>query len=693
MVAGRPGGVDAVRSCIAALGFCAVVAVTVATAAPASADDEVPVRRVLVLSLPAVTWLDVQGADVPNLDALFAQSAVADMTVAGPNDEPIAADGYVTISAGARALARPPSGDCAETEEGVWTCAAFDRIASHNDGLLFDAKAGLLGATLSDGGVSRSFRPPPPGGSTDAALALVDRSGVLAESAAERTVEVVEAGGLVGLATAAARRAALEAFDPTLPALLNGNDPARDAVVVVGPGTPPNRLSTTVAALRAPGLRPGLMKSAYTRRAATVAIVDVAPTILDQLGIERPREMEGRPFEFARTGGSYEDRLETLVEINARAQFRDRAITQAGGIFVGCALVLAGAAALWFAAGRTHNGIASALDFGALSLLLFLPATHAARAISIGDSGLRPYWWFVIGASLLGAALLTSISPRCSTTPVIVALSLIVGVIVIDVLRGAHLQFNGTFGYSPTIGGRYAGLGNLGYAQLAVGALFLACLLFEAVRGRAGLWVAGSLFVLAVLVDGLPYFGADVGGVLSMVPAFGLTFAMLCGWRFRWRLIAILGGLAAMLLALFAAIDLARPADDRSHLGRLLGGNGSDVSIVLRRKLQANLDVLTASPFALLLPLIYLAAAYYIWRSPGPLGVVRARMPAITAALAGVGTVALLGTALNDSGIAITGMMFGVTVSVLMMLCVRVGVRGDDAAPPAEPAVTEAVDT
>ena len=92
-----------------------------------------------------------------------------------------------------------------------------------------------------------------------------------------------------------------------------------------------------------------------------------------------------------------------------------------------------------------------------------------------------------------------------------------------------------------------------------------------------------------------------------------------------------------------------------------------------------------ATPFAILLPIVYLAIAYYVWRSPGPLGVVRVRMPAMTAALAGLGILAVLGTALNDSGIAITGVMFGVVVPVLVILAARVGLD-----PPATPRAPEA---
>ncbi len=320
------------------------------------------------------------------------------------------------------------------------------------------------------------------------------------------------------------------------------------------------------------------------------------------------------------------------------------------------------------------RGVA-AFELAALTLLFVFPATYLAALLPFAYSGLPGYWLFVVAASVGSAALVYATTDRRGTTPVLVALGAVVGLVVVDVLTGAHLQFNGTFGYSPTIGGRYAGLGNLGFAQLAAGAVLLACLLAARIGGRRGARWAAGLLAIAILVDGLPFFGADVGGVLSMVPAFGVTTAMLFGWRFRWRLVAAFGAAAVVLLGIFVAVDLSRPADERSHLGRLLGGNGGDLSVILRRKFDANLDVVTATPFALLLPLVYIAVAYYVWRSPGPLGVVRARIPTMTAALTGLGIVAVLGTALNDSGIAITGVMFGVVVPVLVILAARFGLE------------------
>jgi hypothetical protein len=103
--------------------------------------------------------------------------------------------------------------------------------------------------------------------------------------------------------------------------------------------------------------------------------------------------------------------------------------------------------------------------------------------------------------------------------------------------------------------------------------------------------------------------------------------------------------------------------------------------VVLRRKVDANLDVVGATRFAFILPLVYLLIAGFVWRAPGPLGVARTRMPQLTTALVGFAIVALLGTALNDSGIAITGIMFGVLVPVLVIVTARVGLGAAEPAP------------
>jgi hypothetical protein len=624
-------------------------------------------RRVLLVTVPNLRAQDLDR--MPNLRAFLAAGGVADMSTAGVDAPPTVGDAYVTMSTGARAQSVSGDGRCAANAGGGSACADIDRLRRHNDALLFDGKVGLLGDTLARAGHDRAVI------ATDdpaAALALAGSDGTVPRFSPDvaafdsfwRDGAVVQVEG-----------APTPEFDAQLGNVLRSVDPTRDAVVVAAPSRTGSARQLTLAGLRAPNLDPGLLRSAFTRHSGVVGLVDVAPTVLDQLGIERPAHMEGRPFEFGRSGGSFDDRVHWLVTTDERAQFRDRAITQLGGVFLALQFALVAAAvAVLFTARHPSDGARRALEIAALALLFLLPMTHLAVLLPFESWGLGAYWVFLAGSSVATALVTYALTRRRPVAGVIVALAAMFGVIAVDQLTGAHLQFNAAFGYSPTIGGRFAGLGNLGYSQLAAGGVLLAGLVAHRVGGRTGAWCAAALLGLAVVVDGAPFFGADVGGVLSMVPAFGVTIAMLFGWRFRWRLVALFGAVAVAVLAVAAGLDLARPADQRSHLGRLIGGNGSDVSVVLHRKLDANLAVLTSSPATWLLPVVYAATAYFVYRSLGPLRVVRHRIPELTAALAGLGIVAVLGTLLNDSGIAITGMMFGVAVPTLVFLTARVGV-------------------
>ena len=100
--------VVALGAALGALLLLLVGAVPAASAASAAAPKDATVRRVLIISLPAVSWSDVQSAKVPHLQALFAQSAIGDMITRTAGKRSSAAAGYTAIGAGGRASATTP---------------------------------------------------------------------------------------------------------------------------------------------------------------------------------------------------------------------------------------------------------------------------------------------------------------------------------------------------------------------------------------------------------------------------------------------------------------------------------------------------------------------------------------------------------------------------------------------------------
>jgi hypothetical protein len=297
----------------------------------------------------------------------------------------------------------------------------------------------------------------------------------------------------------------------------------------------------------------------------------------------------------------------------------------------------------------------------------------------------------VAGAALAGVALVAGrrLDRRLGAASALVAplslIALTLGVLLVDIAVGGPLQLNTVFGYSPTVAGRFAGYGNLAFALVAAAAIMFVSGMWSFASVRAGaraprrrpLALGVVLLVLLVVVaaDGLPSMGSDVGGVLALVPAAAVLALLLAGVRLSWgRLLLIVAGTGAVLVT-FALVDLSRPADSRTHLGRLaakiLHADNGGVATVLQRKLQANIGILTSSVWTWVIPIALAFLSFLLWRRPGSLKAVEERMPGLRAGLVGALVAGIVGFALNDSGIAVPAMMLAVVLPYLAFLLVR----------------------
>lgn len=173
-----------------------------------------------------------------------------------------------------------------------------------------------------------------------------------------------------------------------------------------------------------------------------------------------------------------------------------------------------------------------------------------------------------------------------------------------------------------------------------------------------------------------------------MIPAFGITAALLLGQRVRPKLRTVLICLAAAIIGLTiaAALDLSQAEEQRTHLGRFIEQVRDDgVSVVIdtiSHKLSQNLATIT-SIWGLMLPGALAFLAYVSFLSDRLKALLR-RIPELRAALIGFAVLALLGYLLNDSGINIPAMMLGVLNAVLIALLIRRDPKDD--AQPARPA-------
>ena len=476
------------------------------------------------------------------------------------------------------------------------------------------------------------------------------------------------------------RRSALERTDVLVGEILASLDLSRDAVVVVAPSAPQADVPRlTVFAVRAPGLAPGLLESGVTRQPGFVSIVDVAPTIGALAGAPLDEEeIEGRAVVVGRTGASWSDRLEHLVDAEAAARFRDRVLTSFTATFIALEALLAVAFAWSVWRGR---GPWRLLELAALSLLFVLPLTYWSALIPFADVGMVPYLAFTIGGGLVLGVLATSLRANPLAPLAAVLATMLATTTVSVVALGSRLQLSTVFGDSPIVGGRFSGVNNVTFSQVTVAAILLAVFVRHRWPERGGLVGAGAVLASALIVVGAPMWGADVGGVLAGVPAFAVTFTLLAGWRVSVRAVVVFAAATVVLLGALGALDLTRPSESRSHLGRFLERIGEDgwdaFSTVIGRKLAQNFRTVMSSVWRFITLPLMVFAGFLAWRAPGRARDVRERVPELHAGLAGLGVAAVVGYAVNDSGIAVPGVMVAVLIPAAATLVARVASEVD----------------
>jgi hypothetical protein len=314
-------------------------------------------------------------------------------------------------------------------------------------------------------------------------------------------------------------------------------------------------------------------------------------------------------------------------------------------------------------------------------------------------ANLIPWWRGPVGliwpAAAVGALLILAIAVlgarrRGPVTAIGLVAAVTFAVMIVDLVTGAHLQLSSVPGYSPLIAGRFAGIGNPAFGVLAAAALMTAFLFARS--GRSAL----AIGAVAVIVDGAPMWGSDVGGVLALVPGVLILAAAAAGRRISWA--AVVGGISAAAVAIFvfAALDLARPASARTHLGRfasdLLHGDGGTT---LHRKVVANWDLLTRNPANVIVPFLLAGLALIALRAGrlrGTNGLAAAyqRIPLLRPGLITCVVTAVLGFLLNDSGVVIPAVMMLIVVPVAVVACLdRPAMPPFEAGRSAEPATAE----
>ena len=406
------------------------------------------------------------------------------------------------------------------------------------------------------------------------------------------------------------------------------------------------------------GVRRGYLHSPSTRRLGLVTITDLAPTILDALNIAVPDKMIGHALRYHEGSVS----LNRLRSMNELAGYRERLylpLTKGYVIFQAVLYILT---IVLFSVRGSVGRAAGVLGWLMLAIAGLPLSTFVFRMIphtwSLGAGG--------IPAILAIDGLLATVARSRRRHP-LSALSWILGstvaLIVVDLVTGARLQQSSVLGYSPHTAARFTGIGNAAFAALAAcGILWASVHVAYAARPAEALRSAGVVCALVVIADGAPFLGSDVGGILTLVPVFALLLYSMGGRRLSMKVIGIAGAATIAILGIATGLDLLRPPESRTHLGRFVssvgGANGgSTFETTVLRKLTTNIRVFTGSFWTWMVPIIAIVLLFFLvaqrgWERDMPRGSAL-RAGVVAALVAG-----LLGFSVNDSGTVVAALVF-----------------------------------
>ena len=726
----------------------AMVGSTLAAAAPTGPAPEAASSSrpapVVVLGTSNLTWADLQkashttaGEDLGSRDVGSAATHLLSFTSGGepmslsvrtPADRTCPADGWLTLGRGARASAVEPTDSCTGTTTAIPGDTPLIRALGGDISVQAVGPRAQLatGAPGSSPSTSVSLAPSLPEAlAAGADLTVIDTARD-ASTDAERINALDDA-----------LRTAQEQAPPgtriIVASLADDEDPGPQMAVL-----PAGTTSTR-------GTSDGLVIGTSTHRPGLVQLTDLTPTLTTALTGRSDPAFDGQSLGLPTGGGTSvppntaapdDSRIARLADDALHARASQRTVIPAGALLMGSAVALLVWAAVALRDPRADRRPARRRRAaGTATFLSALPtALLLVNAVPWWRAGARegaPSAWSqaaaltgatVIAACVTGLAAGTTtlvrrrrhlrsvisssaseasappLPLRPSPSPVGLTSLLVTATIplawLVDAATGAHLAFNNPLGMNAVVAGRFYGVSNTAFALVAGALVVVIAGTWEHLgRGRRTALVATCLLGgAALVVDGAPQLGADVGGALTLVPTLAFLGAGLAGMRLSWRRWLAIGGATLLVVGGFAVVDLLRPGGP-THLGRFARqvADGSALG-VLGRKAYALVGPFITKPTAtagLACALALLAAALWWLRhqvrdwhaGTSPYAWVVPSVRWVTVALRSLGVLTLMSVLVNDSGVTMAGFILAAAAPALMALLLAPAQIETDTAP------------
>lgn len=682
------------------------------------AGQEVDLGATVLIGTGGLTWSDVSQETTPNLWDLLRDGSSAAMSIRSVMSNTCPIDGWLGLSAGARAAATRPGPASNPVQD---PCPALPEVAAPTgpvegwsdwvataSGNNFDADLGLLGQETQDADVCVQAIGSGAGigaARTDgsvAAWAPYAAADLVTLTAGCRLV-LVDVGAVrdpddvaTGEPTQGSRADQIAAVDQRIGEVRAAAPLGADLIVAsLSDAGTSERLRLVVA--QGPRFGAGRLDSASTRQPGLVQAQDLTVTLLTLSGLTPPSSLGGTTLVSVpapdNSEGAAQSRLRSLIDQDEASHEVHSLVPPFFNAFAYGQLVIYLLVFLVWT-GRVGS---PQTRLGALSAVRVVAVAAASVPASTFLANLLPWWRVdppmlgVVGAVGLFVALIAAVAlsgpwRQSPAGPVAVVAAITMAVLAIDVMTGSRLQISSLMGLQPVVAGRFYGMGNVTFAIFVTSAILLATMVSSWLVRRDHQQLAALLVAViglaTVVIDGSPAWGADGGGPPATIPAFVYLVLSILGVRLTWTRALAIGAASVVVFLGVAFLDWLRPPESRTHLGRfiqaILDGDALDIII---RKGQQNLDILLGNaPLTLLVPAALLFVIYVLARptSWGAKALQRSydRLPTLRAGLIALVVALTIGFLINDSGTAIPAV--GATVAVPLMVAVAARTLRDE---------------
>ena len=375
-------------------------------------------------------------------------------------------------------------------------------------------------------------------------------------------------------------------------------DPQKSVTYLISPWQPRGKTRLCLLILLGPGIAVGTLSSPTTRTPGLISNVDIAPTILTELGKPIPPTMTGNPILCTPNSNSVAAllRLDGIISLNGRALVPIFCIL--GGM-----ITVIGIGGICMLRGRPRTGpwfafgvlVMMNMGFALLGVVMLAQWFHITRE--------RDYGLCLIGLMIFCALAEVVISRRINARAIdpersipLTTLWLLAGftitAILLDTITGQNcIKFSLLSGYQLS-GIRFYGMGNE-YMGFLLGMSLLWAFLSGKTRLRQIL--IALVFVSSWFIISLPAFGAKGGGAITGVVAFGLAWIALQGRKITWK--SLIGLITLGMLSAFGIALLERylGGTHSSHIGGALKAADSRgfsyLLAIIERKALMNLHI------------------------------------------------------------------------------------------------------